>query len=77
MKAKERYEMSWTEARRIIKERNISEEKFREWLIRTDYVKSYQNLLELIVNHVYHSTEEHLYAPSHLLQAFLKDYRTE
>lgn len=70
-------EMTFAEVRQIIKERNISEGKFREWLIKNDYVKSYQDLLELIVHHLYHSTEEHLYAPSHLLQAFLKDYRTE
>lgn len=69
--------MSWTEARRIIKERNISEEQFRNWLIKNDYVKSYQDLLELIVHHLYHSSEEHLYAPPHLLKAFLKDYRTK
>ena len=58
--------MSWTEARQIIKERNISEEKFREWLIEKDAGASPKETLELIVNHVYHSTEEHLYAPPHL-----------
>lgn len=58
--------ISFTELRKLLKERNISEQQFRDWLIKEDAGSSPKERLELIVNHVYHSTEEHLYAPPHL-----------
>lgn len=58
--------MSWLEVRQFVKDQNISEQQFRDWLIEKDAGESPKEILELIVNHVYHSTEEHLYAPPHL-----------
>lgn len=69
--------ITWAEARQIVNERSISEQQFRDWYKSKDYSESYQNLLELIVHHVYHSTSEKLIAPLHLLQTFLEDYRRE
>ena len=69
--------ITWAEARQIVKERNISEQQFRDWYKSKDYSELYQNLLELIVHHVYHSTSEKLIASLHLLQTFLEDYRHE
>ena len=69
--------ITWAEARQIVNERNISEQQFRDWYKSKDYSESYQNLLELIVHHIYHSTSEKLIAPLHLLQTFLEDYRRE
>ena len=69
--------ITWAEARQIVNVRNISEQQFRDWYKSKDYSESYQNLLELIVHHVYHSTSEKLIAPLHLLQTFLEDYRRE
>lgn len=63
---KERRDMSWLEVRQFVKDQNISEQQFRDWLIEKDAGESPKEILELIVNHVYHSTEEHLYAPPHL-----------
>ena len=63
---KERRDMSWLEIRQFVKDQNISEQQFRNWLIEKDAGESPKEILELIVNHVYHSTEEHLYAPPHL-----------
>ena len=62
----ERRDMSWSEVRQFVKDQNISEQQFRDWLIEKDAGESPKEILELIVNHVYHSTEEHLYAPLHL-----------
>lgn len=62
----ERRDMSWSEVRQFVKDRNISKQKFRSWLIEKDKGASSLEKLELIANHVYHSTEEHLYAPLHL-----------
>ena len=58
--------ISWSKLRQILKERNINEQKFRNWLIKKDARASPIEILELIINHVYHSTEEHLFAPPHL-----------
>lgn len=58
--------ISFTELRKLLKERNISEQHFHDWLIKEDAGESPKEILELIVNHVYHSTKEHLYAPPHL-----------
>lgn len=66
MMPKERRDMSWSEVRQFVKDRNISEQQFRDWLIEKDGGESPKERLELIVNHVYHSMEEHLYAPLHL-----------
>lgn len=63
---KERRDMSWLEVRQFVKDQNISEQQFHDWLIEKDAGESPKEILELIVNHVYHSTEEHLYAPPHL-----------
>lgn len=62
----ERRDMSWSEVRQFVRNRNISEQQFRAWLIEKDEGASSQEKLELIVNHVYHQTEEHLCAPLHL-----------
>lgn len=59
-------EISWNELRELLKERNISEAKFHQRLIRLDNGRSPKEILELITHHVYHSTEEHLYVPPHL-----------
>lgn len=58
--------ITWAEVRLIVKERNISEQQFIKWLTEKDAEQSPKELLELITHHIYHSTEEHLYAPSHL-----------
>lgn len=57
---------TFKEVRRIVKERNISEQQFLKWLIKEDAGQSPKEILELITNHIYHSSEEHLVAPPHL-----------
>jgi len=59
-------EISWSEIRKAIRERNISETLFHQQLVKLDNGCSPKEILELITYHVYHSTEEHLYAPPHL-----------
>lgn len=66
--------ITWAEARQIVREHNISEQQFRNWLIEKDAGSSPKEMLELIVNHMYRSTEEHLYAPPHLLQQFVHNF---
>lgn len=58
--------ITWAEARQIVKERNINERQFRNWLYTKDAGQSPEELLDLIVQHLYHSTEDVLYAPPHL-----------
>ena len=58
--------ITWSEVRQFVKDRNISEQQFRDYLIKKDKGASPKEILELIINHVYHSSEEHLYAPLHL-----------
>ncbi len=58
--------ITWSELRKLLKERNISETKFQQRLIRLDNGRSRKEILNLITYHVYHSIEEHLYAPPHL-----------
>lgn len=59
-------EISWSEIRKAIRERNISETIFHQQLVKLDNRRSPKEILELITHHIYHSTEEHLYAPPHL-----------
>ena len=58
--------ITWAEVRQLVKDRNISEQQFRDWLLEKDEGASPKEILELIVNHVYHSAEEHLYASPYL-----------
>lgn len=58
--------MSFKQMRAFVKENNITEEKFYKAFKKLDNGRSCDEILRLITNHIYHSTEEHLYAPPHL-----------
>lgn len=60
MISEERRDMSWSEVRQSVKDRNISKQQFRDFLIKKNKGASPKVILELIINHVYHSSEEHL-----------------
>lgn len=64
--SQQRKDIPWSEVRQLIKDKIINEQQFRNWLMQKDAGVSPKEILELIVNHVYHSMEEHLYAPVHL-----------
>lgn len=66
IKEEETQDFSWTSLREEIKEKGITEKQFYIWLVKADKGESEKEKLQLITNHVFHSIEEHLYAPPHL-----------
>ena len=69
-KTKLKESFSWSELRKELKEKGITEEQFYNWLVKADKGESSEEILQLITNHVFHSTEEHLYAPPHFWGCF-------
>lgn len=63
IKEEKTQDFSWTSLREEIKEKGITEKQFYNWLVKADKGESEEEMLQLITNHVFHSTEEHLYAP--------------
>ncbi|WP_147348251.1 hypothetical protein [Odoribacter splanchnicus] len=66
--------LTWSEIRKELKEKGITEKQFHNWLVKADKGESPEEMLQLITNHVFHSTEEHLYAPPHLRGILPKSY---
>lgn len=58
--------MTWTALRKQLKERGITEHQYYDWLVKNTTPPIVDEVLHLIVNHVYHSDEERLIAPLHL-----------
>lgn len=58
--------ISWSELRKQLKEKGVTEQQYYEWLIKNTTPPIVDEVLRLIVNHVYHSDEERLIAPPHL-----------
>lgn len=59
-------QMTWTALRKQLKERGITEQQYYDWLVKNTTPPIVDEVLRLIVNHVYHSDDEHLIAPPHL-----------
>lgn len=59
-------QMTWTALRKQLKERGITEQQYYDWLVNNTTPPIVDEVLRLIVNHVYHSDKEHLIAPPHL-----------
>lgn len=58
---------TWTALRKQLKERGITEQQYYDWLVKNTTPPIVDEVLRLIVNHVYHSDEERLIAPPILL----------
>ena len=58
--------MTWAEVRDLVKRNNINEQQFYSYLQKNTRPPIVDEVLRLIVNHVFHSEEEHLFAPPHL-----------
>lgn len=58
--------MTWAEVRDLVNRNNISEQQFYSYLQKNTKPPIVDEVLRLIVNHVFHSEEGHLFAPSHL-----------
>lgn len=65
-KEEETQDFTWTSLREEVKKKGITEKQFYDLLVKADKGESEEEMLQLITNHVFHSTEEHLYAPPHL-----------
>ena len=59
-------DLSWSEERRIVKEKGITEQQYYDWLSMNTIPPVVDEVLRLIVNHVFHSNAEELIAPPHL-----------
>lgn len=57
---------SWTDLRKRLKEKGITEQQYYDLLVKNTTPPIVDEVLHLIVNHVYHSDEERLTAPLHL-----------
>lgn len=57
---------NWTALRQHLKTNGITESQYYDWLVKNTTPPVADEVLRLIVNHVYHSDEERLIAPSHL-----------
>ena len=57
---------SWTDLRKRLKEKGITEQQYYDLLVKNTTPPIVDEVLRLIVNHVYHSHEERLIAPLHL-----------
>ncbi len=57
---------TWSEVRKFVKENGITEQQYYGWLVRNTTPPVVEEVLHLIVNHVYHSDKENLIAPPHL-----------
>lgn len=75
LKQKSMKEVSFPEARRFLKEKGITEEQFYKWLVRIDKGESEKESLKFMVDKLYHSSEEHVYAPPHLAGILPKSQR--
>lgn len=58
--------MTWTEVRAFVKKNNISEQQFYLYLQKNTTPPVVDEVIRLIVNHVFHSEDERLIAPPHL-----------
>lgn len=58
--------MTWTDLRKRLKEKGITEQQYYDLLVKNTTPPIVDEVLRLIVNHVYHSHEERLIAPLHL-----------
>ena len=59
-------ETSWAALRKKLKGNGITEQQYYDFLHRNTIPPIVDEVLRLIVNHVYHSDEERLIAPPHL-----------
>lgn len=57
---------TWTALRQNLKTNGITEQQYYDWLVKNTTPPIVDEVLRLIVNHVYHSDEERLIAPPHL-----------
>lgn len=57
---------TWTALRQNLKTNGITEQQYYDWLVKNTKPPIVDEVLRLIVNHVYHSDEERLIAPPHL-----------
>lgn len=57
---------SWTALRKQLKEKGITEQQYYDLLVKNTTPPIVDEILRLIVNHVYHSDEERLTSPLHL-----------
>lgn len=57
---------SWSDLRKRLKEKGITEQQYYDLLVKNTTPPIVDEILRLIVNHVYHSHEERLIAPLHL-----------
>ncbi len=57
---------TWTALRHHLKANGITEQQYYDWLLKNTTPPIVDEVLRLIVNHVYHSDEERLIAPPHL-----------
>lgn len=57
---------TWTALRHHLKTNGITEQQYHDWLVKNTTPPIVDEVLRLIVNHVYHSDEERLIAPPHL-----------
>ena len=58
--------VKWSDVREYVRKHGITEQQFYSWLIRNTTPPVVEEVLHLIVNHVYHSEEDYLIAPPHL-----------
>lgn len=56
---------TWTALRHSLKTNGITEQQYYDWLVKNTTPPIVDEVLRLIVNHVYHSDEEQI-APPHL-----------
>lgn len=57
---------TWTALRHNLKSNGITEQQYYDWLVKNTTPPIVDEVLRLIVNHVYHSDEERLIALTHL-----------